>query len=97
MSIHGGGNLLIQTGTLAERFTRFDSDRDNKLRRSRDYSALTIPGILPREDIGTDEELPVPYSSMPAEGVTALAARMAQLGKTSSIKSSGSWLPAKGL
>lgn len=63
-------------GTLAERYKAFDNRRSAKMNRSREYAKLTIPGLLPDQSKGGDDALPVPYSSMPAEGVTALSARM---------------------
>ncbi len=63
-------------GTLNERYKAFDARRAAKLRRSREYAKLTIPSLLPEQSIGSEDERPVPYSSMPAERVTALSARM---------------------
>ena len=63
-------------GTLVERYKAFDTRRNAKMKRSREYAKLTIPGLLPDQSIGGDDSLPVPYSSMPAEGITALSARM---------------------
>lgn len=63
-------------GTLAERYKAFDNRRNAKMARAREYAKLSIPGLLPAQSIGGDDPLPVPYSSMAAEGVTALSARM---------------------
>ena len=75
MSIHGR-SPMGRFKTLQERYAAFDSQRSAKLIRARDAAALTIPGLLPREGTGDDNKFPVPYNSVPAEGVNALSARM---------------------
>lgn len=75
MSIHGG-SPTGKFNTLQERYKAFDDRRSDKLKRARDASKLTIPGLLPDSGAGGDDPLPIPYNSVPAEGVTALSARM---------------------
>lgn len=65
-----------EQNTLRDRFKDFDSQRSDKLRRAREAAKLTIPGLLPEQGISGDDELPIPYSSVPAEGVLALSSRM---------------------
>jgi len=63
-------------GTLAARFQSLDSVRATKLERSRYMSSLTIPSLLPPEGITNNGELPKPFSSVAARGVTNMASRM---------------------
>jgi hypothetical protein len=46
------------------------------LDRKREHSSLTIPALLPWEGRVADSPLDVPYSSVPADGVTALSSRI---------------------
>ena len=61
---------------IASRFNILDSLRSSKLERSRYCSSLTVPSILPPEGWNEQMQLPQPYSSIPARGVTAMASRM---------------------
>lgn len=62
--------------TSADRFRILDSLRISKLERSRFCSSLTIPSILPPDGWNEQSQLPQPYSSVAARGVTAMASRM---------------------
>ena len=57
-------------------FENLNSNRGVLLDRLYDFSELTIPGLLPRTGYTQNSQLPVPYSSMPARGITRLASRM---------------------
>lgn len=57
-------------------FDSLDNNRGSLLDRLYDFSELTIPGLLPRTGYTQTAQLPVPYSSMPARGITRLASRM---------------------
>ncbi len=62
--------------TYQQLFESLDSNRGSLLDRLYDFSELTIPGLLPRTGYTQTAQLPVPYSSMPARGITRLASRM---------------------
>ena len=62
--------------TIAMRFNSLDSLRMTKLQRSRYMASLTIPSLLPLDGITNNGELPRPYSSVAARGVTNMASRM---------------------
>ena len=62
--------------SIADRFSELDARRRAKLDRARQCSMLTLPNVLPPENWSEDFELPQPYSSTAARGVTALASRM---------------------
>ena len=62
--------------SIADRFSELDARRTAKLDRARQCSMLTLPNVLPPENWSEDFELPQPYSSTAARGVTALASRM---------------------
>jgi hypothetical protein len=62
--------------TNADRFRILDSLRTSKLERSRFCSSLTIPSVLPPEGWNEQSQLPQPYSSISARGVTSMASRM---------------------
>lgn len=61
---------------IADRFKILDSQRKSKLERARFCSSLTVPSILPPENWTEEAQLPQPYSSVSARGVTAMASRM---------------------
>ena len=61
---------------IKERYQLLDSLRLNKLERARYCSSLTVPSILPPEGWTEQMQLPQPFSSVPARGVTAMASRM---------------------
>jgi len=62
--------------TLSERFKKFDEERSAKLSRAREHAKLVIPGLLPESGMAEEQDLPVPYAGVPAEGTMNLAARM---------------------
>ena len=62
--------------SLADRFRTLDSLRTSKLERARYCSSLTVPSLLPPEGWTEQMQLPQPYSSTAARGVTAMASRM---------------------
>lgn len=61
---------------IAERFKILDSLRTSKLERARFCASLTIPSILPPVNWTEQAQLPQPFSSVSARGVTAMASRM---------------------
>ena len=61
---------------LVDRFRILDSCRTSKLERARYCSSLTVPSILPPDGWTEQDQLPQPYSSVAARGVTAMASRM---------------------
>jgi len=61
---------------LPDRFNVMDSFRTSKLQRCRYFSSLTLPTILPPDGWTEQEELPQPFSSQAARGVTSMASRM---------------------
>lgn len=61
---------------LVERFRMLDGLRTSKLDRARYCSSLTVPSILPPDGWTEQDQLPQPYSSVAARGVTAMASRM---------------------
>ena len=62
--------------TVAARFNHLDSARETKLERSRYMASLTLPTLLPPNGITNASEMPKPYSSVAARGVTNMASRM---------------------
>jgi hypothetical protein len=62
--------------TIAERWRHLDQQRYMKLERSRKCASLTIPSLLPPEGWTEEDQLPQPYSSVPARGVTNMASRI---------------------
>ena len=62
--------------TIAERYKILDSKREAKLARARYCSSLSVPGLLPPQGWTEESQLPQPYSSVTARGVTAMASRM---------------------
>ena len=69
------GNNQTQ-GTVAGRWTGFDSKRKQHLERCRDCAELTIPNILPRESITEEDTQPTPYQALGARAVNNLAAKL---------------------
>ena len=61
---------------IAQRYNILDSLRENKLERARYCASLTVPSLLPPSNWNEQSQLPQPYSSVPARGVTAMASRM---------------------
>ncbi len=62
--------------TLSQRFTTMDGDRRAKLMRGRECAMLTIPQLLPPENWTEQFELPQPFSSAAAKGVTGMSSRI---------------------
>lgn len=65
--------------TIAARFRKYDTKRSTNLTRSREYAALVMPSLLPEEGTSNEDDLPVPYNSLPAEGVMGLSARLSNV------------------
>lgn len=66
----------VPDNTIAERFIELDTRRRSKLDRAREIATYTIPNLMPPENWNEEYELPQPYSSIAARGVTGLASRM---------------------
>ena len=62
--------------SIKERFRELDSRRTRKLERSRYVASLTVPTVLPPAGWTNEEQLPQPFSSVPARGVVGMASRM---------------------
>lgn len=62
--------------SIAEDFDKLDTDRTVALNRKREHAALTISSLLPYEGHTIHMPLEVPYSTVPAEGINSLAARI---------------------
>ena len=60
----------------ADRFRILDGLRISKLERARFCASITIPSILPPDGWTEQMQLPQPYSSTAARGVTAMSSRM---------------------
>ena len=58
------------------RYNNLDTLRSSKLERSRYFSSLTLPSLLPPDGWTEQEPLEQPYSSVAAKGVTSMASRM---------------------
>ena len=61
---------------ISNRFRILESLRLNKLERARYCASLTVPSIMPPEGWTEQSQLPQPFSSVAARGVTAMASRM---------------------
>ena len=61
---------------ISERFKTLNELRIKKLERVRYFSSLTIPSLMPPEQWTEQDDLPQPYSSTSARGVTSMASRM---------------------
>ena len=62
--------------TIKERWRLLDAQRETKLERARKCAALTVPSVLPPQGWTEQEQLPQPYSSVGARGVTNMASRI---------------------
>ena len=62
--------------SLRERYDTLDGNRSSNLHRARLYASTTIPSLLPREGVTDQQELPHPYSSVAAKGITGMASKM---------------------
>lgn len=66
----------MEEKTIAERWTALDNQRVTKLERARKCASLTIPSLMPPEGWTEEDQLPQPYSSVPARGVMNMASRI---------------------
>lgn len=64
--------------TAASRYQRLMTEREPYLTRAREFSALTLPTLIPPEGVTGGTKLPSPYQSVGALGVTTLAAKITQ-------------------
>ena len=62
--------------TIEKRYEMLDSLRQAKMLRARECASLTVPSLLPPSGTSQQDDLPMPFSSMGARGVTSMAARM---------------------
>ena len=62
--------------TIKERWRLLDAQRETKLERARKCASLTVPSVLPPQGWTEQEQLPQPYSSVGARGVTNMASRI---------------------
>ena len=62
--------------TAKERWNLYNSKRTEILRRARDCSALTIPGLLPPEGHTENSPLATPYQSLGARGTNNLTSKI---------------------
>lgn len=61
---------------IAERYKKCDALRSSKMERARYCASLTVPSILPPLGWTEQQQLPQPFSSVSARGVTAMASKM---------------------
>ena len=61
---------------IPERYRALDALRSSKMERARYCASLTIPSVLPPSGWTEQEQLPQPFSSVSARGVTAMASKM---------------------
>lgn len=66
----------MKENTIAERYNKLDAKRTAKLERSRYCASLSVPSLLPPSGWTEESQLPQPFSSVTARGVTAMASRM---------------------
>jgi len=62
--------------TTADRYKKLDSKRTVKLERARYAASLTVPSLLPPLGWTEETQLPQPFSSVAARGVTSMSSRM---------------------
>lgn len=62
--------------TSRSRYEALSIDRQPYLDRARDCSALTLPYLIPRDDMPDGKKLPSLYQSVGANGVTNLASKL---------------------
>lgn len=68
--------VAMQEKTIAERWNFLDAQRQAKLQRARTCAALTVPSLLPPQGWTEDDQLPQPFSSVPARGIMNMASRI---------------------
>jgi len=61
---------------IIDRWRLLDGQRTMSLERARKCAALTIPSLLPPDGMTEEDQLPQPYSSVPARGVTNMASKI---------------------
>tara|TARA_R110002020_G_scaffold229943_1_gene440701 strand:+ start:950 stop:2587 length:1638 start_codon:yes stop_codon:yes gene_type:complete len=61
---------------IIDRWRLLDGHRTMGLERARKCAALTIPSLLPYEGFTSEDQLPQPYSSVSARGVTNMASKI---------------------
>ena len=63
-------------GRAQRRYEYLSTDREPFLNRAKDCARLTIPYLIPEDDIGHNETLPSLYQAVGANGVTNLASKL---------------------
>lgn len=63
-------------GHAAKRYEALAVDREDFLQRAKNCARLTIPYLMPEDDIGHNETLPSLYQSVGANGVTNLSSKL---------------------
>lgn len=66
---------MAATGKAGERYAKFEATRRPFLDRAREFAALTIPMVMPREGMTGNSKYARPWSSLAARGVKNLAAK----------------------
>nr|8I4M_S Chain S, Portal protein(gp 16) of the cyanophage P-SCSP1u [Prochlorococcus phage P-SCSP1u]8I4M_T Chain T, Portal protein(gp 16) of the cyanophage P-SCSP1u [Prochlorococcus phage P-SCSP1u]8I4M_U Chain U, Portal protein(gp 16) of the cyanophage P-SCSP1u [Prochlorococcus phage P-SCSP1u]8I4M_V Chain V, Portal protein(gp 16) of the cyanophage P-SCSP1u [Prochlorococcus phage P-SCSP1u]8I4M_W Chain W, Portal protein(gp 16) of the cyanophage P-SCSP1u [Prochlorococcus phage P-SCSP1u]8I4M_X Chain X, P len=64
-------------GTAAQRYEQLRVDRNSPLKRARDCSKVTIPGLIEDENYGDAGRLDTPYQSSGARGVGHMTSKLA--------------------
>lgn len=72
-------NATATPDTLEARWESRHTARAAAINRKRDHAELTLPFLLPLAGKSQHQDLPVPYSGLPAEGINALAARIVSI------------------
>lgn len=62
--------------SIAGRFAALDAKRQVLLTRAREYAELSVPSLYPRMGLSETSELPVPFASSTARGVSRLSSRL---------------------
>ena len=65
-----------KTGVAAKRYEALSFEREDFLQRAKDCSRLTIPYLIPPDDVGHNETLPSLFQSVGANGVTNLSSKL---------------------
>lgn len=69
-------SLRERKGGAARRYEILSTDREPFLDRAKECAKLTIPYLIPEDDISHNETLPSLYQSVGANGVTNLASKL---------------------
>lgn len=73
----GNDGLTVPSrGAAAKRYEILSTDREPFLDRAKECARLTIPYLIPEDDVGHNEALPSLYQSVGANGVTNLASKL---------------------